>query len=98
MLEFDAFLRAVTDRPYEWMTMGCPGFDGDSHESSAHWFGMTMLFDALPSLYKFQFVRLLRKSDKHIPLSRLVLRTSFLFEWEARCKWESVHCFFWPSA
>ena len=37
------------------MTMGCPEFDGDSHERSAHWFGMTMLFDALTFLYKFQF-------------------------------------------
>ncbi len=41
MLEFGTFLRAVNDRPYEWMTIGCPEFDGDSHESSAHWFGMT---------------------------------------------------------
>ena len=36
--------------------MGRLEFDGDSHESSAHWFGMTMLFDALVSLAKFQFV------------------------------------------
>ena len=65
--------RAVNDRPYEWMTIDSPKFDGDSHtripghcepvlklvwqspsieenglddegdshESSAHWFGMT---------------------------------------------------------
>ena len=31
MLEFDAFLRAVTDRPYEWMTIGYLEFDRDSH-------------------------------------------------------------------
>ena len=35
------------------MTMDYLEFDGDSHESSARWFGMTMLFDALTSLYKF---------------------------------------------
>ena len=35
------------------MTMGCLKFDGDSHESSAHWFGMTVLFDALASFCKF---------------------------------------------
>ena len=28
------------------MTMDYLEFDGDSHESSAHWFGMTVLFDA----------------------------------------------------
>ena len=49
MLEFGTFLRAVNDRPYEWMTIGCLEFDGDSHESSEHWFGMTVLFEALLS-------------------------------------------------
>ena len=53
MLEFGAFLRAVNDRPYEWMTVGCPEFDGDSHTRKADWFGMTVLFDALTSLAKF---------------------------------------------
>ena len=33
MMEFDAFFRAVNDRPYEWMTMSCLEFDGDSHTS-----------------------------------------------------------------
>ncbi len=33
ILEFGTFLRAVNDRPYEWMTIGCPEFDGDSHTS-----------------------------------------------------------------
>ena len=47
------------------MTMGCPEFDGDSHESSAHWFGMTMLFDALTFLYKFPISRLLRNGRNH---------------------------------
>ena len=42
------------------MTMDYLEFDGDSHESSEHWFGMTMLFDALASLCKFQFVPLRR--------------------------------------
>ena len=28
-------------------------FDGDSHESSAHWFGMTVLFGTRTSRYKF---------------------------------------------
>ena len=41
------------------MTIGCPEFDGDSHESSAHWFGMTMLFGPCAFLCKFQFVCLL---------------------------------------
>ena len=41
------------------MTLSILEVDGDSHESSAHWFGMTMLFDALASLCKFQFVALL---------------------------------------
>ena len=40
------------------MTIDYLEFDGDSHESSAHWFGMTMLFDALASLCKYQFVAL----------------------------------------
>ena len=31
------------------MTLSSLEFDGDSHESSAHWFGMTVLFDALLS-------------------------------------------------
>ena len=31
MMEFGTFSRAVTDRPYEWMTIGCLEFDGDSH-------------------------------------------------------------------
>ena len=35
------------------MTMSCLEFDGDSHESSAHWFGMTVLFGTRTSLYKF---------------------------------------------
>ena len=47
------------------MTIDYLEFDGDSHESSAHWFGMTMLFDAPTSLYKFQFAVLLRKPDKN---------------------------------
>ena len=38
------------------MTISCLEFDGDSHESSAHWFGMTVLFGARTSLFKFQFV------------------------------------------
>ena len=29
------------------MTISSPEFDGDSHESSAHWFGMTVLFGPL---------------------------------------------------
>ncbi len=33
MLEFGAFLRAVNDRPYKWMTISCLKFDGDSHIS-----------------------------------------------------------------
>ena len=33
MLEFGIFSRAVNDRPYEWMTIGCLEFDGDSHTS-----------------------------------------------------------------
>ena len=33
MLEFVAFSRVVNDRPYEWMTIGCLKFDGDSHTS-----------------------------------------------------------------
>ena len=41
MMEFDAFFRAVNDRPYEWMTMSCLEFDGDSHTRKANWFGMT---------------------------------------------------------
>ena len=32
------------------MTIGNPKFDGDSHESSAHWFGMTVLFGACITL------------------------------------------------
>ena len=44
------------------MTIDHLEFDGDSHESSAHWFGMTVLFDALTFLYKFQFIFLLSKS------------------------------------
>ena len=47
MLEFGTFSRAVNDRPYEWMTIGCPEFDGDSHTRKENWFGMTVLFDAL---------------------------------------------------
>ncbi len=50
------------------MTMDNLKFDEDSHESSEHWFGMTVLFDALTFLYKFQFAALLR-SDTHILLS-----------------------------
>ena len=45
MLEFGTFLRAVNDRPYEWMTICCLEFDGDSHTRKANWFGMTVLFD-----------------------------------------------------
>ena len=37
------------------MTINSPKFEGDSQVSSAHWFGMTMLFEALASRYKFQF-------------------------------------------
>ena len=33
MLEFGTFSRAVNDRPYEWMTMSCLEFDGDSYTS-----------------------------------------------------------------
>ena len=50
------------------MTIGCPEFDGDSHESSAHWFGMTVLFGARTSLFKFQFVSVLTKADNLKPL------------------------------
>ena len=32
----------------------------------AHWFGMTVLFGARTSLFKFQFVCLLNKTDIHI--------------------------------
>ena len=59
MLEFGSFLRAVNDRPYEWMTMGCLEFDGDCHTSVRYFIAMTVLFDALASLYKFQFISLL---------------------------------------
>ena len=45
------------------MTMGRLEFDGDSHESSAHWFGMTMLFDARSFLCKFLFLCFSGKSD-----------------------------------
>ena len=38
MLEFGSFLRAVNDRPYEWMTMSCLEFDGDSHTRKENWF------------------------------------------------------------
>ena len=48
--------RAVNDRPYEWMTIGCPEFDGDSHTRKANWFGMTVLFGAHAHLYKSQFL------------------------------------------
>ena len=41
MLEFGTFSRAVNDRPYEWMTIGCLEFDGDSYTRKANWFGMT---------------------------------------------------------
>ena len=37
------------------MTMGCLEFDGDSHTRKANWFGMTVLFGARTSLFKFQF-------------------------------------------
>ena len=67
MLEFVTFSRAVNDRPYEWMTIGCLEFDGDSHESSEHWFGMTVLFGTRTSLYKFHFICLMCKTDKHSP-------------------------------
>ena len=42
MLEFDAFLRAVNDRPYEWMTMGCLEFNGDSQVVVRYFLGMTV--------------------------------------------------------
>ena len=48
------------------MTIGCLEFDGDSHESSAHWFGMTMLFDARSFICKFQFIGQLNKTDMRI--------------------------------
>ena len=38
--------RAVNDRPYEWMTIGCLEFDGDSHTRKENWFGMTRSDDA----------------------------------------------------
>ena len=41
MLEFGSFLRAVNDRPYEWMTMGCLEFDGDCHTSVRYFIAMT---------------------------------------------------------
>ena len=49
------------------MTIGCLEFDGDSHESSEHWFGMTVLFGTRTSLYKFHFICLMCKTDKHSP-------------------------------
>ena len=52
--------------PYEWMTINSPKFYGDSHESSAHWFGMTVLFDARSFLDKFQFVFFPRETDMRI--------------------------------
>ena len=55
ILEFGTFLRAVNDRPYEWMTIDSPKFDGDSHTRKENWFGMTVLFDALTSPAKYQF-------------------------------------------
>ena len=36
------------------MTMGCLEFDGDCHTSVRYFIAMTVLFDALASLYKFQ--------------------------------------------
>ena len=50
------------------MTIDRLEFDGDSHESSAHWFGMTMLFDARSFICKFQFSALPRKADLNIHL------------------------------
>ena len=41
MLKFDSFLRAVNDRPYEWMTMGCLEFEGDCHARKENWLAMT---------------------------------------------------------
>ena len=41
------------------MTMGCLEFDGDCHTSVRYFIAMTVLFDALASLYKFQFISLL---------------------------------------
>ena len=38
------------------MTIDYLKFDGDSHESSAHWFGMTVLFDALLSSTNSNFL------------------------------------------
>ena len=43
------------------MTLDRLEFGGDSHESSAHWFGMTCSDDASNS----QFVSALTKADKH---------------------------------
>ena len=37
------------------MTIGYLEFDGDSHTRKADCFGMTMLFEALASRYKYQF-------------------------------------------
>ena len=48
MLKFGTFSRAVTDRPYEWMTIGCLEFDGDSHEVLRYFLGMTR-FDGTPN-------------------------------------------------
>ena len=58
-------MRAVSDRPYEWMTMSCLEFDGDSHTRKADWFGMTRSDGPTNS----QFVYLLSKTDKHIVLN-----------------------------
>ena len=58
------------------MTIGYLEFDGDSHESSAHWFGMTMLFEALASRYKYQFVSVLTKADNlntNLSVSKTIL-------------------------
>ena len=38
------------------MTISCPEFDGDSNTRKENWFGMTMMFDALTFLCKFQFI------------------------------------------
>ena len=64
MLEFGSFLRAVNDRPYEWMTMGCLEFDGDCHTSVRYFIAMTVLFDALASLCKFQFTALRNDTER----------------------------------
>ena len=71
--------------------MGCLEFDGDCHTSVRYFIAMTVLFDALASLCKFQFTAL-RNDTERVRLETITDHVRHDLSAATRRQIPIVHC------